>query len=176
MTRAIFIISPLIVLSLTIFVLGFLPISKATNEAQQDRALLLEQRDQLVLRLENVPLEKSIIDTTSFIWDEKSINQATLNLQSLVSEISAKHEVPVLLMGPKGSKKEGNLTRFTVEFETETSLWRAVNMLADLERIEPSVGIASLDLRHISKFDGNTTDVNVYMRLVAWGWISNEVN
>ena len=176
MIRTIFVISPLVALGLAVFILGFQPISSAMYQANSDRTSLLSQRDRLVSRLEDLLIEKPQGDQTSFIWNETSINQATLNLQSLLSQISGKHDVPILLLGPKVSSKEGKLARFTVEFETETSLKSAVKILSKLEQAEPAVGIASLDIRHVSKFNPDKSEVTVYMRMVVWGWMSNEVN
>ncbi|KAB7610186.1 hypothetical protein F9L33_14935 [Amylibacter sp. SFDW26] len=173
MTRSLYIFAPLFTVICIIWTAGYLPLKSAINHELKYHDSLILKREDIAKRLRALP-QGEPSTKTPYIWGDgpKDLGQAVLNLQSAVSEIASQHQIPELLLGPNGTANDGNVTKFLVDFETETSLRQAVAMLAQLEQYDPPIGVQSLDIRHISTFNQNTTDVNVYMRLTLWGWVS----
>ncbi len=173
--RLFYIFSPIVIVAILIITLVYLPIETAVNSENDKQHSLLAQREKIINRIKKIDMKSAPRQAHEYTWGagEKDLGQAILDVQSRISQIANQNQIPELLLGPKGTIKEGNQTRFLVEFETETSLRQAARMLKEIEDSTPPIGIKSLDLRHISQFTPNTSDVDVYMRFIVWGWVQS---
>jgi hypothetical protein len=140
--------------------------SRSLSEKSSNLQKEVQSLRQSVERLSN----SSTVEKETFVpWPNKSVGGASLDLQAKISNLATIHSVPQHLLGPYSEKNGQDISLFSIEFESETELPKAVAFFSALDDLTPWVSVAELDIRPINGFEESQSETHVYFRVIIQG-------
>jgi hypothetical protein len=108
-------------------------------------------------------------------WQATSIGDASLMLQSVISKLATEYNIPQQLLGPDYDNRDQPVSLFSIEFESETTLAKVVALMEEIDKIDPWVSIAELDMRPINSFEVEISETQVYFRVILQGFYNAQL-